>query len=168
MDLLVIRHGIAMERSDFALVGQDDDDRPLTEPGAKKMRRVAAGLRALINGVDVLASSPLTRAVQTAQIVAEAYGMVSARAIDVLRPENSSANVAAWMSEETVGNVCAIVGHEPNLSQLVTWFMTGVDESRVSLKKGGACLLGFEGKPERGAGTLRWLLTPAQLIEQAR
>ena len=167
MDLLVIRHAIAMEREDFAAIDSDDDRRPLTDAGARKMRRVASGIRALVDHVDLIATSPLTRAMQTAQIVSGAYGTAATRTVDALRPENTPKSFIDWVRANELGDVCAIVGHEPNLSQLVTWLMTGVDESRVVLKKGGACLVGFGGAPGAGAGTLRWLLTPSQLIERA-
>lgn len=165
MDLLVIRHAVAMERDDFAAISDDDDDRPLTDAGMKKMRRVAEGLRGLVARIDVLAASPLTRALQTAHIVGELYGVPVERTVDALRPENSSESFLAWTRDQRLGDVCAIVGHEPNLGQLVTWLMTGCDEPRVSFKKGGACLLSFDGRLEPGGGTLRWLLTPAQLIQ---
>lgn len=168
MDLLVIRHAIAMERDDYAALSDDDDTRPLTEVGAKKMRRVAQGLRQVVERIDLLASSPLTRALETAHIVADAYGMPVGRVVDALRPENSSESVLEWTHEEAHGSVCALVGHEPNLGQLVTWLMTGLDAPRVTLKKGGACLLGFDGRIEAGAGTLRWLMTPSQLISSDR
>lgn len=77
MKLLVVRHGAAMDQEEFARTGQSDDLRPLTSDGEKEMRRVAAGLRAEIGALDVLASSPLVRARQTADIVAAAFGMAT-------------------------------------------------------------------------------------------
>jgi phosphohistidine phosphatase len=72
-----------------------------------------------------------------------------------------------WARERTDTDVLAIVGHEPHLSMLVTWLMTGSQESRIQLKKGGACLLEFESVPRRNSGTLLWLLTPRQLRDLA-
>ena len=43
--------------------------------------------------------------------------------------------------------------------------MTGSDDSRVELKKGGVCLLHFDDQPKKGTAVLRWLLTPSQLRE---
>ncbi len=73
MQLLVVRHGIAMEREAWAREHSDDSDRPLTAEGKKKMKECAKGLRALVPRLDVLATSPLTRALQTAAIMAKAY-----------------------------------------------------------------------------------------------
>ena len=59
------------------------------------------------------------------------------------------------------------VGHEPHLSTLATYLMCGSEDSRVEMKKGGACLLVFDKRAKRGAGTLRWLMGPKQLARQA-
>src|SRR5436190_1246413 len=71
MQLLIVRHGIAEERETWA--PRNDDLRPLTEEGKKKMKEAAKGLHALVPKLEVLASSPLTRAVQTATILAKEY-----------------------------------------------------------------------------------------------
>jgi phosphohistidine phosphatase len=59
--------------------------------------------------------------------------------------------------------VVAIVGHEPQLSRLVTYLVAGVDRSAVEVKKGGACLLEFEMLPKAGAGELIWAVRPSML-----
>src|SRR2546425_10414645 len=74
MQLLVVRHGIAVERDEWAREHSDDTDRPLTGEGKKKMKEWAKGLRALLPRLDGGATSPLTRAMQTAGILAKAYG----------------------------------------------------------------------------------------------
>ena len=66
MKLLLVRHAIAEEREEFERTGEPDDQRPLTSEGRKKMKRAAAGLGELVNKVDILATSPLARAQQTA------------------------------------------------------------------------------------------------------
>ena len=73
MDLLVIRHGIAEDRETFAATGADDRQRPLTDKGRRRLREAVPGLHAAVPGVELVASSPLVRAVQTAKIVARAY-----------------------------------------------------------------------------------------------
>ena len=74
MQLLVIRHGLAGQREDWERKGRSDALRPLTPGGRKRMRRVAAGLVRLVEKLDLLASSPLVRARQTAEIVKDAFG----------------------------------------------------------------------------------------------
>ena len=58
MTLLIIRHGIAMDRDEFAKTCPDDGLRPLTKEGRKKMRQAAAGLKSIIKAIDVLVSTP--------------------------------------------------------------------------------------------------------------
>ena len=74
MQLLVIRHGIAKDRDAWAQTGAPDAMRPLTRRGRRRMRRSARGLARLVEKLDALASSPLVRAKQTAEIVSDAFG----------------------------------------------------------------------------------------------
>jgi phosphohistidine phosphatase len=165
MQLLVIRHAIAEERDAFAGSGRDDSERPLTDEGREKMRRVAAALRRLVPKIDLLASSPYTRAVQTAEVVAEAYGRGADEItlVESLTPDAPLERFQSWVQRQSKVRAIAIVGHEPQLGMLVTWLTSGLRESRVELKKGGACLLEFEGQPGPGVGLLRWLMTARQL-----
>jgi len=163
MKLIVVRHGAAMEREDFAGTGESDDLRPLTDDGTAEMKLIAAGLRAEVETLDVLATSPLVRARETAEIIAEAYGLGDPQIIDSLVPGASFEEFVSWCEGHADKKVIAVVGHEPHLGTLVTWLLAGGNESRVRLKKGGACLLEFDSQPQRGSGILNWLLTPRQL-----
>lgn len=163
MRLLVIRHGIAEEQETFVHTGQPDSERPLTKEGRRKMAEIVLGLRTLVPELDRLASSPLVRAQQTAAIVAKAYGVDTVETTDALVPHAKPAQLARWAAPHDTEGVVAVVGHEPHLSTLVTWLLCGVDDSRVELKKGGACLLACEGGPSRAGGVLLWLHTPASL-----
>jgi len=162
MELLLIRHAIAEEREDFARTGRDDRLRPLTEDGRKKMKQTARGLRALVPSIDLLATSPLTRAAQTGAIVDSIYGGLKEVEIDELAPEASPADFLRWLrqrKEETI----AAVGHEPSISLILSWLLTGAERRIVSFRKGGACLIEFPGEVAAGTATLLWALTPAQL-----
>lgn len=169
MKLLVIRHAIAEDKEAFAASGRSDDLRPLTQAGRAKMRRGAQGLRAICPRVAILASSPLVRARETAEIVAPAFDIARVELVDGLRPERPFDELVAWLRRRVAPNdhgadpTIAVVGHEPHLSGLVTWLMTSGKDSRIELKKGGACLLHFEGAPAAGEALLRWSLTPSQL-----
>ncbi|HET7585202.1 MAG TPA: histidine phosphatase family protein [Gemmatimonadaceae bacterium] len=168
MDLVVIRHAIAEERDAFARTGKPDDLRPLTAEGIEQMERGMRGLRRVQSDLDVLASSPLTRAQQTAAIVAREYGMGETITTDVLRPDAAFDDFVGWAYSLDSDDVVAIVGHEPHLSALVSWLLAGGDDAEIELKKGSACLLSFEGTPRRGEGELRWLLTPKELRAMAK
>jgi phosphohistidine phosphatase len=167
MKLLVVRHAIAEDRDLFAESGKPDKDRPLTAPGRRKMARAADGLRALVPRLDLLASSPLVRAQQTAAIVAKAYGIQIGETTDTLEPGSALSRFAEWARGHAGRDVVAVVGHEPHLSTLVTWLMSRVEEPRVELKKGGACLLELDGTAGPASAKLVWLNAPRALRELA-
>ncbi len=158
MQLLVIRHGIAEDAS-----GVDDSLRALTDEGRLKMKKAAAGLRELVEIVDVIGASPLLRAQQTAEIVAKVYGDPPVLKVRALVPESDPADLIYWLEEQESANVVAVVGHEPHLGTLVTWFLTGGHNSRVEMSKGGAALLEFPSRIREASATLKWLLTGSQL-----
>lgn len=161
MQLLVIRHAIAGDKEEFARTGRDDALRPLTEGGREKMTRVAGGLRTLVPELELLATSPLVRAKETAAIVAAAYDPAPpVDLVEALAPGSAYDALEHWLSHHRRHGTIGIVGHEPHLGGLVTWLLTGGAESHTPLKKGGAALLSFEGAPGRARATLAWLLTP--------
>jgi phosphohistidine phosphatase len=166
MQLLVIRHAIAEDREEFAASGRDDAERPLTAEGARKMRRTARGLHEIVPMIDVLAASPLVRANETADIVRREYEIDCIETADVLKPDVALEDVVSWMAKYTAG-VVAIVGHEPQLGRLVTYLVSGVDNGGVELKKGGASMIEFDGKPVQGGGRLRWSIPPGLLRDFA-
>lgn|SRR5574341_102412 len=163
MELLVIRHAISEEREAFAATGKDDGLRPLTAEGRRKMRQAARGLLTRVPALDLLVSSPLTRARQTADIVAKAYGGIDITEVPQLKPDQSPEKFALWLRGQASRGVVAAVGHEPLLGRIVSHLVVGRAALIIELKKGGACLVAFPEKIEPGAGLLRWALTPGQL-----
>ena len=166
MELLVVRHAIAEDREEYAATGRDDASRPLTAGGARKMRRGARGLRELVPTIDVLVTSPLTRASETAEIIRREYGLDGIETASALTPSTLPDEVVGWLSKFD-GGVVAIVGHEPQLGRLLTYFLTGTDRSAVELKKGAACLIAFAERPEVGKGRLVWAVPPRTLRDLA-
>src|SRR3954471_22477455 len=110
MQLVVIRHAIAMEREEFAPTGRDDSLRPLTAKGEAKMKKAAAGLRELVPSIEVLAASPYARAQQTAQIVAAEYERVRVETTSSLEPESAMEEFTEWLRRQR-GETVAVVGH---------------------------------------------------------
>ena len=163
MELLVIRHAIAEDRDAWAQTGEPDEKRPLTDEGQKRMRRAARGLQRIVKQIDVLATSPLTRAVQTAEIVGRVYGDVAAVVTEELIPEREPSSLLEWLKRLDDVDTVAVVGHEPHLSGLVCWLLTRREESFLELKKGGAVLLEFAQDRAAGKAKLLWALTPKQL-----
>lgn len=164
MLLLIVRHADAGDAEAFVKTGAPDSMRPLSAKGRKQSRIAAQALRQLVPDVSLIATSPYVRAVETHDALRAVYGKkVESATTETLEPERSPEAFARWLASYKSAEVVAAVGHEPHLSALVTWLMTGSDESRVQLKKGGACLLDFENHAAKQRGTLRWLLTPKLL-----
>ena len=163
MNLLVIRHAIAEDRTRWARGGGDDGLRPLTARGRRRMKLAARGLRRVIPAVDLLATSPLVRAEQTADLVAAAYRDLKVVKVPQLAPQASVHALLKWLQERKHDTTIALVGHEPQLGGFVSWMLTGLQESFVPLKKGGACLLEVPTQVRPGRARLRWMLAPAQL-----
>ena len=165
MKLLVIRHGIAMDRDEFAESGESDDLRPLTKEGRKEMKDIAKWLRKKVKQIDILAASPLTRARETAAIVGNEFDIEKPEITTSLSPDRALEEFEQWCALYAEKDVVAIVGHEPHLSSLATWLISGNRESRIELKKGGACMIDFESGAQRESGTLSWLLTPRLMVK---
>ncbi|HEU4556598.1 MAG TPA: phosphohistidine phosphatase SixA [Longimicrobium sp.] len=163
MQLLVIRHGLAGDRDEFAFTGRPDSERPLTREGRVKMRRGAMGLRSILADLDLVATSPLVRAVQTAEVVADVFGGMQITTVDQLSPDHAPDDMLPWLRSHDPGTTIAVIGHEPHLGFLVGWLLTGRHESFVELKKGAAVLLEFDDPPSAGGATLLWALPPGHL-----
>lgn len=167
MQLLLIRHAIAEDRYAFARTGQSDDHRPLTERGRERMKRAAAGLRTLVPELDVLATSPLTRAVETAEIVARAYDDMPIERVDALGSGDVH-ELAEWLKDQSGADVIAAVGHEPHISDWAAWFLTGGRHGFTVVKKGSAMLLDLADGIRPGGARLTWFAAPAHLRALAR
>jgi phosphohistidine phosphatase len=114
--------------------------------------------------LNVIATSPYTRAAQTAKIVAAAYDDVGVERLDALTPEGRPQAFLAWLRGRESDDRVAAVGHEPHLGSLVYWLLTGeAVEGRIAMKKGGACLLELDPKSRARKATLIWSLTPSIL-----
>ena len=118
--------------------------------------------------IDVLAASPLVRAQQTAHLVAEPFGLDKIETLETMQPDSDPDDLVPWLADFGDSDTVAVVGHEPHLSTLVTFLMTGQRRSRIELKKGGACMLRFEDTARAGDAQLVWTIPPAQLRALAR
>ena len=162
MKVLIIRHGPAEDSDAWEAEGRDDRLRPLTSEGKKQMRKAAAGLPTLVRDVQLLATSPLTRAVQTAEIVAAEYGC-EVVPLEALAPDHDPEDAVGWLREQEPDLTVGLVGHEPYLSTLVGYLLTGKRASFLDLKKGGVGLLEMTAPLQLCGGALEWLLTPRAL-----
>ena len=158
-ELYLIRHGLAEDRGD---AWPDDAKRPLTEDGMARMRKAARGLARLGVTIDIVLTSPLVRARQTAEIVAAGLdprpSLVHA---DALAPEGGFAAVLAELVKHARKTRIALVGHEPNIGELAARLLGS--RHAIEFKKGAVCRIDVEALPPSGPGDLRWLLTPKVL-----
>lgn len=156
--LFLVRHGIAVEPTDW---DQNDDDRPLTPEGEKKTAQIARGFRKLDERVDLILTSPLPRALQTAHIFAEALSLQDELNIaDWLHPENSAETIAEKLTHQSSSRIM-IVGHNMNLSMLVGELLGQSSTLLTELRKGGIAALD---KPLHSSNyQLDWLATPKLL-----
>lgn len=160
MDVLVVRHGAALDRDVAASNGISDEHRPLTGKGRTRTRRVARVLANRGPTITALLTSPLLRATETAAIVGKKLRL-EPEVTDVLLPSAKPAVLGGALRRK--GDTVLVVGHEPHLSCFIGWAVTGEPRSIVALAKAGACLLRFDGAPGPRRATLVWLLTPALL-----
>jgi phosphohistidine phosphatase len=160
--LLIIRHGPAGDPEEWQREGRDDRIRPLTPKGKKEVRRAAAGLVRLVPTLELIATSPWTRALQTAEIVSKEYGC-DIEEVEQLTSDHSPEDLSPWLRQRGAHEALALVGHEPHLGLLVGYLLTGRSTSFVDLKKGGACLLELDDPSRAGSGCLEWLLTDREL-----
>jgi phosphohistidine phosphatase len=148
MHLYFLRHGEA----DWPNWDRPDDERPLTERGKKEMRKVAKFLRALDVPLDDILSSPLARARQTADIVAERFEL-HVREQETLTGGFNVSGLKELVQKYPVDNLM-IVGHEPNFTEVISE-LTG---AHCKLSKGGVALIDLdEGEMK---GRLLWLFPP--------
>lgn len=162
MRLLVIRHAIAEKREAFAKSGKRDARRPLTEEGIRRMEQAVQGLRMIVPQIDHVASSPHLRAMQTAKIVASAFDVRTVERVSALEPSGDTDLVLDWLRGQDVDTI-AIVGHEPDLSGLISYLIANTKDVSIQMKKGATCLLEVDEEVEPGTALLRWLLSPKQL-----
>ena len=165
MRLVLFRHGIAFDRADPLC--PPDPARPLTEQGIARTRQAARGLKRLGVVPDLLISSPYLRAIETARILAEVYG-IHAGSIHETRDLEPCVDPAAILPRlEQLGATCAFfVGHSPHLDLLLALLVGAPGHYRLRLgKAGAACLEIDEEWPEEGR--LLWLLRPRQLRQLA-
>lgn len=153
--IVLLRHGIAEDAS----AEKKDEDRGLTSEGHARMKEIARGLEHALPKAQAIYSSPLLRAVQTALWVSKGYkSRVNIYTTDALAPGASAKEFRAFV--DSIGERRAIiVGHEPNLTRSLG-ALTGVDDAKLELKKGGCYGVRILAD---GTGALEWLLSPRVL-----
>ena len=157
--LYLIRHAAAEASSQVA-----DAERPLTEKGRSRMARTVAGLRKLNIQPEMVLTSPLKRAVETAAIVAAGLGNIRVETLAELAPGIELNTLVAAIRTHLELNELALVGHQPTLGQLASFLLAGAPKAcDVALGKGGVALLSGDIAEPTARFTLDWLLPPRML-----
>jgi len=160
MLVYVLRHGIAVPRGTVAF---PKDDRPLRDEGREKMAKAAGGIARIVETIDVIVTSPMKRAADTARIAAEEMG--AERKVEIcneLAPGKSVKNLMTYLGKYKGLHHLMIVGHEPDMGFIASSLL-GSTASIIEFKKGALCCIEVATLPPKTPGKLLWHLTPKQL-----
>ncbi|MGV0024987.1 phosphohistidine phosphatase SixA [Phormidesmis priestleyi] len=160
-NLYLIRHGLAGQHGDY----EDDRQRPLTDEGKRKTRQVAKRMHELEIQFDLILTSPLVRARQTAEILKEAGLGKPLEEAAYLAPGGDVQTWLDWLEGwKNADKSLALVGHEPTLStwaELLIWGKTG---DKIVLKKAGAIGLTVPLSGKAIANCQLFWLTPPKFV----
>lgn len=167
MNLYIVRHATAVQRGTPGY--EDDSQRPLTDAGRKRMKKIVNGLSEFGIALDAIVTSPYVRARDTAMILAKEFEMKDKVSLsDSLIPPGNFETLINEIREKYDVENLALVGHEPMLSSLISWLTTGNTAMKIVLRKGGVALLSTENLYVDGRATLQWLLTPSLMVELSK
>ena len=148
MQLYFLRHGEA----DWPGWTKPDDERPLTDFGKKEVRQVAKFLNRLKVKPGLIVTSPLPRALQTAEVAAEQL-KTKLRQDEALEPGFGISELRTVLKRHR-SKVLMLVGHEPDFSSVISALTGGF----IKMPKAGVALIDID--PETEKGRLLWLFPP--------
>lgn len=158
MNVYLLRHGKAEDTPP----GMRDRDRRLTAEGIESLKAELPGIRSRIAEIDFILTSPYPRARETAEIVAEAYGIVEkVENYEALATHGTESLIIRKLASLPADCSVVLVGHSPILEDIACYMSRGARD--IALKKGGLCGISFSGRPAQDAGELLWLLKPSEL-----
>jgi phosphohistidine phosphatase len=161
MDLYLVRHGIAVERGTEGV--RTDADRMLSEEGQARTGAVARGLSAMGCAPGRIASSPLVRAWQTAEIMARDLDTTAEpEVLHALAIGSEPEAVVDWLAHQDDESIM-LVGHMPDMAELASLLLAGDAPAEVRFKKAAVACFSFVERVKAGHGCLEWLLQPRQL-----
>lgn len=162
MELIILRHGEAGQRSSIT----SDSVRPLTSSGKAEIHEIAKALKIIGLKFDIVVTSPLKRAYDTAMIVSDVFNIgKKVQVWNELAPEGKKIELYRKISHIREEYTVLIVGHQPLLGQIVNDIIHNEkpSSSNILLKKGGVIRIRLLRKSNIPKGELRWLLTPRVL-----
>ena len=156
MVIYFLRHANAGEpRLDSA----SDEKRPLDKLGIKQSHDIGRVLAALEVKLDTIISSPLLRALQTAELVAEELGHKSKIVTDAaLRPEAGYEKFEDLLRRHSGKKAIMVAGHNPSMTDFLNRLLTGGSSLNViEMKKGAVAKVETD---DRDSAALKWYLPP--------
>ena len=158
MDVYIIRHADAIPVGERGIT--TDAERPLSSEGEAQSRDVSAALQRQGVRLTKVLASPLVRARQTAEIILQGWAKPAPELVlcDELTPGFRAGKLARLLRKLNAESV-ALVAHQPDLSDWTAWLI-GSRKTRVEFAKAGVAHVVCDDPPDKGAGTLHWLLTP--------
>jgi len=160
MKLIFLRHGLA--EGHFSLKQEEDFERELTLDGVKRLHKTLKLFKKIQSNVDVIFSSPLIRAVQTAELFWSYYKQSDLELMADLDILDDPRHLVEYISFLPSDGVYAFVGHDPHLTKVIAALLAlHPEHDFMTIKKGGVCIL--EGGMWKGF-TMELLLQPKVMV----
>jgi phosphohistidine phosphatase len=159
MNLYLIRHADALALGENGI--DDDAERPLSEAGKGQAKGLAHALLRQGVRLDLVLTSPLLRAKQTAEEMVKYLSepRPEIQVTDFLTPSMRRKRLSNEVVAAARTNI-ALVGHQPDLGAYAAW-LVGEKKAQLDIAKAGIAFIQCDEEPAKGAGTLLWLVTPA-------
>ena len=140
MKLIFIRHGVA--EGHFSLNQEADFERILTPEGIEKLNETLTIFKSSVKQIDVIFSSPLARAVQTAEVVHKHYEAADLELMSDLDILDDPLNLVEYISFLPTDGTYVFIGHDPHLTKVIASLLAlHPEHDFMKLKKGGICVL---------------------------
>lgn len=159
MDVYLIRHTKALDLGECDC--ERDEDRPLSEKGEEQARMLAHTLQRRGVELDLILSTPLLRARQTAEVIIDEWSASTPPELKVserITPECKPRKLAKTLRGLLPDRV-GVVGHQPDLGNWAAWLI-GCKNAYLDFAKGGVAHISWERELSKGSGALLWLITP--------
>lgn len=170
MKLVLMRHGQAVDREEFAISQKDDALRPLTEKGRIRSEKMAEKLAQWLGKDWVLLHSPYVRARQTAQAVKGVLKVEAQKEVVELVPSAPPSAICDLIRRDfSQARSILCIGHEPHLSSLASHLLSGFSTAFLEFKKSGLLALEVENFSSLGPGRseLLFLVSPKMILENS-
>ena len=140
MKLIFIRHGLA--HGHFSLEQDADFERTLTIAGISDLKKTFKAFKRHQPHVDVIFSSPLARAIQTAELLWKSYPKSDLELMADLDILDDPLHLVEYISFLPTDGSYAFVGHDPHLTTVIAGLLAlHPEHDFMALKKGGICVL---------------------------